>query len=94
MAHPFSLHRQEVELRTLIGDLVDGGLDGLEVHYSNHDPDETALYLKLATEFDLAVTGGSDFHGASKPDIELGHGRERNLDLGYDLVEGLKARLS
>jgi len=93
LAHPFSLERDEPQLRQLIAELTEAGLDGLEVHYSKHDQEETRLYLDLAQEFDLAVTGGSDFHGGSKPDIQLGHGKDGNLDLGYELVEGLKARL-
>ena len=93
LAHPFSLDREEAQLKELVAELDDHDLDGIEVYYSKHDPQETQLYLDLAAEFDLAVTGGSDFHGGSKPDIELGHGKDGNLDLGYDLLEALKARL-
>ena len=93
LAHPFSLDREEAQLKELVAELDDHDLDGIEVYYSKHDQEETQLYLDLAAEFDLAVTGGSDFHGASKPDIELGHGKDGNLDLGYDLLERLKARL-
>jgi transcription antitermination factor NusB len=52
--------------------LVESGLDGIEVHYPMHsDRDEKAL-LDMAREYGLAVTGGSDFHGAAKPDIHIG----------------------
>jgi hypothetical protein len=33
------------------------------------------LYHRLAVEYDLAVTGGTDFHGAIKPEIQLGCGK-------------------
>ncbi len=93
LAHPFTLGRDEVELRRLIRQMRGWGLDGLEVHYPRHTPEQTALYLALADEFELAITGGSDFHGAAKPDIRLGSGYNNNLSLDYGLVEGLKARL-
>ncbi len=41
----------------------------------------------------MVATGGSDFHGSAKPDIALGSGRNNNLNLSYELLRGLKARL-
>lgn len=40
-------------------------LDGLEVYYPFHRPDETQHYFFLAKKFNLLITGGSDFHGLS-----------------------------
>ncbi|HSC56002.1 MAG TPA: hypothetical protein VLC51_02295, partial [Nitrospira sp.] len=48
---------------------------GVEVHYSTHSKSQTANYLDLAQRLGLLVTGGSDFHGITKPDIEVGYGR-------------------
>ena len=73
--------------------LTDWGLDGVECHYPLHDTDMPAASLAVARKYDLAVTGGSDFHGAAKPDTALGSGRGGNLRLGYELLAGLKARL-
>jgi predicted metal-dependent phosphoesterase TrpH len=47
----------------LISDLVSSGLDALEAYHPDHTPEDTARYLRLAGELDLAVTGGSDYHG-------------------------------
>ena len=40
-------------------------LDGLEVYYPYHKPEETQHYYFLAKKYNLLITGGSDFHGAS-----------------------------
>ncbi|MEK7299623.1 MAG: phosphoesterase, partial [Nitrospirota bacterium] len=45
------------------------------VHYSTHTPRQTRTYLSLAKQLGLLVTGGSDFHGMTKPDIEVGIGK-------------------
>lgn len=47
-------------------------IDGVEAYYSSHTPAQTEKYLRLAEKLGLRVTGGSDFHGANKPDIPLG----------------------
>ena len=40
-------------------------LDGLEVYYPCHKPEDTQHYFFLANKYHLLITGGSDFHGAS-----------------------------
>ena len=48
-------------------------VDGLEVYYPFHKPDEIQHYFFLARQFDLLITGGSDFHGAASRFVkELG----------------------
>ena len=91
LAHPFTLGLGSAfALRNLVIELKGLGLAGLEVYYSEHTPEQEALYLKLAQELDLLITGGSDYHGLNKPEIALGsmpcQGR-----LTYNLVEALKA---
>lgn len=73
VAHPKYLgFADESALRAELERLCSFGLDGLECFYSQHSEEETRLYLKLAREYDLVVTAGSDFHGGSKPDVPLG----------------------
>ncbi len=48
------------------------GLDGLEAHYPSHAPADTARWLALAETLGLVVTGGSDFHGRSVSETDLG----------------------
>lgn len=75
LAHPTWTKETGDGLRTLVTTLKDAGLGGIEVHYSTHTKPQTNQYLNLAKQLDLLVTGGSDFHGLTKPDIEVGIGR-------------------
>ena len=58
LAHPGLLGRDD-----LIAGLAAGGLAAIEAYHGDHDADDVARYVGLARELDLAVTGGSDFHG-------------------------------
>ncbi len=49
------------------------------------------LYADIAAQERLVPTGGSDFHGANKPDIRLGVG-DGSIELGYETWEALRAR--
>ena len=46
---------------------------------------KTALAVELAKEYDLLPTGGSDYHGKSKPNIQIGTTRAP-----YAYLEALK----
>ena len=65
------------------------GLNAIEAYHSDHSPEHTALYLELARQYGLLVTGGSDFHGAVKPDVSLGTGCDGNLKIPDDLLARL-----
>jgi len=53
------------------------GLAGLEVIHSDHDEGLVRKYFDLADRYNLLKTGGSDFHGSNKKDIQLGSARGR-----------------
>lgn len=89
LAHPVWAKQNEVGLLRLCEELKAHGLMGIEVHYSTHKPQQTADYLNIAKRLDLLITGGSDFHGVTKPDIEVGIGRG-NLKVPEKLLEPLK----
>jgi hypothetical protein len=73
LAHPCTLKLERTdELAGLLERLKKHGLAGLEAYYSQHSPAMARKYVKLAERFDLAVTGGSDFHGQSKLNVVLG----------------------
>jgi len=93
LAHPFTLEYSSTgHLRSIMIQLRDWGLAGLEVYYPEHAPERQAAYKKLALEMGLLMTGGSDFHGSIKPEITMGRVGP-NLYLPYELVEKMKARL-
>lgn len=73
LAHPF-LNLEEGELREFLGEAVAAGLDGMETIYPRFDPETSALARRMADEFGLLYSGGSDFHGENKPGIRLGYG--------------------
>lgn len=89
LAHPTWVRTSADGLRTLVRDLKATGLGGIEVHYSTHTPSQTTEYLELAKQCDLVVTGGSDFHGVTKPDIEVGIGRGQ-LKVSEKLLDPLR----
>jgi predicted metal-dependent phosphoesterase TrpH len=92
LAHPVRLPRADrASLEALLPSLIEAGLGGIEVYHSEHTEEDVALYLALAEQFGLTVTGGSDFHGENKPAISLGTGQNGNLHLTYALLEQMRA---
>jgi 3',5'-nucleoside bisphosphate phosphatase len=89
LAHPGLLDfKDENQLEELIGKLKKAGIQGVEVYYSGHTPDQTRLFAELAKRHDLLMTGGSDFHGAIQPEIEMGSG-QGDLIVPFELFEKL-----
>ena len=90
LAHPF-LNLDEAGLRAFLPQAIEAGLDGMEVYYSKYSPEETALAVKIAEEFALLPSGGSDYHGGNKPGIELGVGRG-DLQIPDQWLKALRSR--
>lgn len=96
LAHPLLYHLNERELRELLTRLTGYGLVGIETLYSANSAADETFVRRLANEFDLLMTGGSDFHGAPKPSIRIGSGLYRpdikkgNLAIPYELLEKLR----
>jgi predicted metal-dependent phosphoesterase TrpH len=92
LAHPYRMPfgREEQAMSELLTDLIDNGLLGIEVFYSEHTPEDRALYSKLASRLGLIATGGSDYHGANKPGIHLGTGKDNNLNVPYSVLDTLR----
>ncbi len=72
LAHPYQLRLSPEALHPAVAAWAGLGLDGLEVWYHAHTPAMNAEYWSLARHHGLCVTVGSDFHGALKPDVQLG----------------------
>lgn len=76
LAHPGRSGTEE-----FIGELIQFGLQGLEIFYPSHTPEMIAHFLQLAERYHLYVTGGSDYHG------DLRHSRMGETvvaELGWD----------
>ena len=74
LAHPLQ-DLTESELRELLPHAIEAGLAGMETMHSSYTPEIIGLAEKIASEFNLLSSGGSDFHGSVKPDISLGTGK-------------------
>jgi len=92
-AHPILCRFSDAKLEELIIQLKEAGLMGIEAIYSTYSPSEERQIRNLAEKYDLLISGGSDFHGANKPDIDLGTGRG-NLYVDDSVLTAIKARLS
>ena len=89
LAHPILYHMSDDRLETLVSHLKDAGLMGIEAIYSTYNAAEERQIRTLAKKYDLAISGGSDFHGANKPglDLAVGYG---NLFVPYSVLEEIK----
>ncbi len=91
LAHPhYCGARDAGQLSEWVGTLADAGLDGIEVRYSTFTAADRRVAEQLARRYDLLPSGGSDFHGAAKPDIALGSGRG-DLEVPAAWLESLRA---
>lgn len=90
LAHPF-LNLTEEELLSFLPIAKRRGLVGIECYYSLYDEATTEKSFSLAKKFGLKFSGGSDFHGANKPDIELGIGKG-NLKIPYEFLQDINSK--
>lgn len=88
LAHPLLYHFSNQELEELIIFLKKAGLIGIEAIYSLNKSQDEKNMLALAHKYNLKVTGGSDFHGKNKPNIDLGVGKG-NLRVPSSLLANL-----
>lgn len=50
-------------------ELIDAGLDGIEIWHRGNDPDQRVRLAEFVQRYGLFATGGSDWHGAGKPNL-------------------------
>ncbi|NOY71054.1 MAG: PHP domain-containing protein [Gammaproteobacteria bacterium] len=72
LAHPARYKFTASKMRRLLQDFKDQGGVGIEVAHGNGNRDETANNIKLAEQFELRASIGSDFHDPAIPWSELG----------------------
>ncbi len=89
LAHPLLYKYSKQNLEKLIISLKEAGLLGIESRYTTHAPADTRYVKSLAEKFGLLESGGSDFHGTNKKDVDLATGYGR-LYVPYKLFEALK----
>ena len=88
LAHPF-LNLNEPELREFLKEAVPCGLDAMETLYSTYDEATTMAAKRVADDFGLLHSGGSDYHGGNKPHIQMGIG-QGNLAIPQGLMTAME----
>ena len=87
MAHPL-LNLTYKEMLDFLPEAKMAGLDAIETRYTEFDEEMTHNAIRLAENFELKQSGGSDFHGKTKPGIDLGTGRG-NLSVPFKFYEDM-----
>jgi predicted metal-dependent phosphoesterase TrpH len=91
LAHPIRLGiRNRVEEEAAIAEMREMGLLGIEVQHSDHSAADRERYQAIADKYELAASGGSDFHGATKPQIQLGSGIQGNVEVPKEWLGQLR----
>ena len=76
LAHPSQLNcTNRAQLERIVRDLTAHGLAGIEAYHSDHTPAQTRRYMDLARRLGLGMSGGSDFHGPSRLEVQLARPR-------------------
>ena len=91
LAHPILYHMSDDRLEMLVAELRSIGLIGIEAIYSTYNTAEERQIRGLASKYDLKISGGSDFHGANKPKIDLGTGWGK-LYVPDEVLENLRPK--
>ena len=89
MAHGL-LSMSKEQMRDFLPEAKAAGLDAVETRYSEYDEQAVETSVSFAEEFGLLQSGGSDFHGQTKPHISLGTGRG-SLFVPYEFYENLRS---
>lgn len=92
LAHPCLLELETgAQLEELLQEMIAMGLKGLEVFFTDHTAEQTRRFAELAARHQLLMTGGTDFHGATLPDVRIGVGKG-SLHVPYAIYERLIER--
>jgi len=71
LAHPFSLGLDVGALDDVATELEVAGFAGMEAYYGAYRADQRAQLVAVARRHGLVPTGGSDYHGTSKPSLRV-----------------------
>ncbi|HSS08990.1 MAG TPA: hypothetical protein VLL25_03840, partial [Acidimicrobiales bacterium] len=92
LAHPFSLGLAPAGTEATIAELAAYGLVGVEAIYGRYSPSERADVAAMAGRHGLLSTGGSDYHGTYKPDLQVGVGLG-DLEVPDSVLDDLRERV-
>lgn len=89
LAHPVLYHLGKTKMKELLDHVCAAKIDGIEAIYSTYKPADERDIRRVAAEYNLLISGGSDYHGANKPHIQLGCGMG-HLFVPYEVLDNLK----
>lgn len=90
LAHPVLYGMGSAKLDSVVAELKEAGLMGIEALYSTYTQADERQIRSLASKYNLLVSGGSDFHGSNKPDLDMGVGYGR-LNVPDFVLEEIRA---
>jgi predicted metal-dependent phosphoesterase TrpH len=83
IAHPGNLPD------VIMVELIEAGLDGIEVVHPSHLPHQVKHYRGIVNEYFLLESGGSDFHGGERNDYSnLG-----KYSVGYSKIDAMRKQI-
>jgi predicted metal-dependent phosphoesterase TrpH len=91
LAHPGQLSTNPAIIEDLIAELIDHGLDGVELYYPTHSRQFRKRLSAFAERHQLLITGGSDYHGSIRPGTTLAGGK--NVQVPFAALTAMKNRL-
>ena len=93
LAHPYLNGLTDPDdFESFLLTLKEMGLEGVEAVYPEHTEAVTTRYCQLALKHNLLITGGTDFHGAITPRVQMGYG-DGSFHVPYSLYKNLMERL-
>ena len=93
LVHPRSLRLNYSDFTSFISELKSFGLVGIEAYNPHNTPEQTEFFKEICDEFELITTVGSDYHGRSKENVQIGLGIDNNLMIDdYSIVKALKKK--
>ncbi len=72
LAHPGRCSFEQEKMRLLLGEFRDLGGEAIEVVTGSHTPEQVPVFARLACEYGLYASSGSDFHAPGEAGRELG----------------------
>jgi predicted metal-dependent phosphoesterase TrpH len=93
LAHPACSDPGLEKIPTLVAQLKDSGLAGLEAIYPTHSKKVCRFLQTLATQHGLLISGGTDYHGDKHSVTPLG-GNTKTIRVPLQLLHDLKQRLA
>ncbi len=81
----------ETTMPRVMASLRERGFAGIEAYYGGTNSATRSLMVKLTRDAGMIPTGGSDYHGHYKEEVQLGSGRSGDLSVPNEVLDELKA---